>query len=100
MSRFVSKSPLVHVDLGSDEWVKVPAKLSFGFVEEFGDVQTDEKKTEKVVKLLSSVIKEWNLKDEAGAVVPITEASIRDLDMKTALVILEKATKMLEVPKA
>ena len=60
MSRFASKE-LRTIDLGNDEWVKIPVALSYKVVSEIEILSQNE--TEAAKKMLITCLKEWNLKD-------------------------------------
>ncbi len=93
MSKFVSDSDYSEIDIGDGDWVRVPKRLSFGFVEKYGGVGGTD--MEKTAQFVSQVIKSWNLKEEDGTDAPVTIENVRRLDMETCKLIVEKATEML-----
>lgn len=96
-NRFVGKNDLKQIDLGEGDWAKVQSKLSYGFVERFGNDVSDK---EKIIKMLLFTIKEWNLIDpDTGNIAEINVENLRKLDMDITILILEEATKMISVPK-
>lgn len=100
-SRFVSENEVKIIDLGNDEWVKIPARLSFGFSSRFEElVQGKEgKETEKISKLLIQVIKEWNIKLPDGSVPPVSVEMIEQLDVETLKVIMAEVKTLMGVSK-
>jgi len=85
-SRFVSDDELLTVDLGEGDWVKVPKRLPYGLVEKMagGSAMND---GARATAFMKSIIKEWNLTDNDGKGVAITEDSIRKLDIETINII-------------
>lgn len=102
-SRFVGKSELTTVELEGGDWVKIPARLSFGFVEDFQAAQEKEGMG-KVAEFLAQMIKEWNLVDDQGVIAPIDLEHLRALELKDVMDIAtkinEKITDLVDVPKA
>lgn len=100
MSRFVNAS-LRQIDLGNDEWVKVPSGVSFKDLAQVGLDNVDLGEIKKTVSLLVMFIKEWNLKindtDESPA--PINEETISQLDMPTVKAIMDVLKPMISVEK-
>lgn len=91
MSRFVS-TRLQTIDLGNDEWVKIPTALSYADVLEFTSVK-DELQLSKV--MLVKCIKEWNIKNEDGNIPELNETNILTLDLPTIQLISSELTKLL-----
>lgn len=91
MSRFASKE-LQMIDLGDGEWVKIPTALSYKVV-----LEINSSKDESVIakNLLTTCIKEWNLKDENGDVPEVNEENILQLDVQTITKITEAITKLV-----
>lgn len=97
MSRFVNPNDLHKIDLGDDEWVEVPKKLSYGMISDLGDI--DSSNSEKTTKLLLTVIKSWNLKNDKGTVLPVNEANIKMLDIPTVTEISDYIATMIDLGK-
>lgn len=96
MNRFVKVGELKQIDLGEGDWVKIPAKFSFEFLTQFGDIKNN---SEKSLKLVQNAIVEWNLKDENGNDMPPTPDNIKSLDVQTATAILEVILPMISIEK-
>lgn len=98
--RLVKESNLQTIELGGGDWVKIPTKFSAGFVEDYSSSSDEEKKDSH---LLAKSIKEWNLLDENGQLLPINVDIVRQLsleDMNTILdAILKAVGKVKKVPK-
>lgn len=97
MSRFVDPNKLVQIDLGDGDWVKVPERLSYGMISSIGNV--DKNNAESTTKLLTLVIKEWNLKDDEGELVTISKENILTLDVQTVTVIATEVAEMMNIDK-
>jgi|TARA_Y100000310_G_C20510122_1_gene728413 hypothetical protein len=97
-NRFVEENDLKQIDLGDGDWVKIPEAISYGIIESLGTLDTKDPK--QLTAFLSTLLKEWNLKDASDAVVPITEEAIKKLEFKTISQIMEEVNKQLVVPKA
>lgn len=96
MSRFVSHN-IKNIDLGNDEWIAIKADISY---EIFEKLQPDEnlegkKDFKHGKKILFAFITDWNLKDDKGEKVPVTEQSILDLNMETLNLIINEITKIM-----
>ena len=99
-NRFVTNSDLKQIDLGDGDWVKIPKRFSYGFVEKFGDLaEADGGKGERMMSMLEFLVREWNLKDETGSVVAISKETLRTLELETAMQIMKEATDSLTIPK-
>lgn len=96
-SRFVKSDELRQIDLGDGDWVKVPARYSYAFVQEFAQAQ-ESNDLKRTAGFLLQMIKEWNLKD-GEEVALIDQEHIEALEVDTFRVILEKITETLSVPK-
>jgi hypothetical protein len=79
MSRFASKK-LRQIDLGNDEWVKIPTGLSYSQVL---SLTSHANEAEVSKAMLIECIKEWNLKDEDGVLQELTADNIMNLDIIT-----------------
>lgn len=96
-SRFVDPNELRQIDIGDGDWVKVPVRFSYGFIEQFQEAQGSD--TEKAAQFLEQMIKKWNLKLPSGEVAPIDVDHIRTLEVATFMLIMENVTKGLDIPK-
>lgn len=97
-NRFVDENDLKQIDLGEDDWVKVPARISYGLVAKMGDLEA-ENDMEKITKFIVPILKEWNLKDSTGEVVEITEENILRLEISTVKQIIEQVVPMITLEK-
>lgn len=95
-SRFVDPKELKKIDLGDGDWVKIPTRFSYGFVEKFSEAQG--KDTDKITGFLVQFIKEWNLEKD-GIVAEITIDNLRELETDIVKIITEEITSMLSLPK-
>jgi len=93
---FVNDNDLQTIDMGDEDWVKIPAKLSFGFVSQFE--QSDGNNLEKTATFLVQLIKEWSAKDENG-MLPITIENIKKLEVGTLKKIVESVMPLTQVEK-
>lgn len=59
-------------------YVDVKSKLVLGDIAEINDAESD---IDKAIALLTTLVKDWNFTDEAGAVLPITRDNINKLDV-------------------
>jgi len=91
MSRFASKE-LRTIDLGDGEWVKIPTALSYGTVLAINSGKSSESDVARA--MLVACIKEWNLKDEKGVQLDLTEENILDLDIQTITLITGEITPL------
>lgn len=91
MSRFASKE-LRTVDLGDGEWIKIPTALSYSTVLAINSGSKDEASIAK--SMLVACIKDWNLKDENGIQLDVTEENILSLDIRTITQITEEITPL------
>ena len=104
-SRFVDENDLIQIDLGDDDWVKIPRRLPYGVVEKMtgGTGMSD---GARATAFLKAIIKEWNLTDSEGKGVAVSEDNIRKLDIATvnmigqAIAPLLEQTKKAEMPSA
>lgn len=97
MSHFVSIDDLTQIDFGDGEWVKIPARLSYGFLEQADSFDGSE--IAKTTKFLSLLIKEWSLKEADGSVPKITDENIRRLDFQTIKQIMKEVTPLISLEK-
>jgi hypothetical protein len=95
MSKFIDEKQLKQIDLGDGEWVKIPEKISYGTIADFGGV--DGTDIEKTTKFLITFIKEWNLKDGDGNVPEVTEDNVKRLDVGTIRTIMEGIMPLITV---
>jgi hypothetical protein len=78
MSDFVSKK-LKEIDLGNGKFVKIPEEVSYGEIIDY--TKMNEKGGDASINGLIMFLKEWNLKDDSGNVVEISEENIRRLNV-------------------
>ena len=95
-NRFVKPGDLLQIDLGDGDWVKVPSRFSYGFVQNFSDIETGDVK--KIAGFLLQMLKEWNLKD-GDEIAEIDQEHLESLDVDTFKTIMEAVTKLLTLPK-
>lgn len=93
MNRFVSNKThritLPNQDQSqSEDWVEV--KTAFTFEEIIGVHEESATKAAISINLLKTALVSWNLKDEEGNEVPLTEENIRRLEMVTVTVIMKE----------
>lgn len=98
MQRFVDPTILVTIDLGDNDWVKVPRAVSFDTAAEFEGAETLTN-VEKTAKFLATIIKEWNLTIDDGTLAPINEVMVRQLDIRTLKTIMEVVKPLFVVEK-
>lgn len=79
MSRFAS-TKLRQIDLGNDEWVKIPTGLSYSQVLSLTSYSNE---AEVSKAMLLECIKEWNIKDEDGNIPELNADNIMKLDIIT-----------------
>jgi hypothetical protein len=91
MSRFAS-TKLQTIDLGNDEWVKIPTALSYAVVIKL-TASTNEAEMSK--SMLIECIKEWNIKDEEGNIPELNEENILKLDVPTITLISNKILPLI-----
>jgi predicted DNA-binding antitoxin AbrB/MazE fold protein len=102
MSRFTRFDELKKIDLGDGDWVKVPSRFSFKFVEQYANFEIGDEKNnlKKIGTFLTAVIKQWNLKDPDGKEVEVNAENIADLDLETSLKIAEESMNLFKsLPK-
>lgn len=94
MSRFASDK-LQTIDLGNDEWVKIPVAMAFREVmdyrKKYGNDMADHA---AALGMVLMCLKEWNIKDEDGNVPEITEENILKLDIPTINLITTYTTPL------
>jgi len=101
-NRFTKYDELIQVDLGDGDWVKIPSRFSFDFIEKYANFDPDGAKNnmEQIGTFLCAVVKDWNLKDKEDKKVPVTEAAIRDLDLDTAMQVVNASMDLFKtLPK-
>jgi hypothetical protein len=103
MYRFVDDNELQTVDMGDGDWIKIPAKLSYGFVSKFGDMKKEVAPGDvgKVLGFLVGLVKEWNFKmnKEGDEIAPITEEYLNMLDIGTLNAMVAAITPLMTVEK-
>ncbi len=92
MSRFASKE-LRRIDLGNEEWIKIPEALSYKTVLAINSWKKNESET--ATAMLMECVKEWNLKDDNGVDVILNEENLLALDIPTINIITEEITKLI-----
>lgn len=100
-SRFVDPSKFERIELGDGDWVEIPARLAYEFVENF---QFMDNVNDRINGVLIHAIKNWNLVDANGEPAEITIENIKMLDttdiFKIFVAVNEKVDSQLSVPKA
>lgn len=91
MSRFVSNKSK-RIDLGDDEWIELPEEISF---QEYTEIKSVTGEVAMSKKMFTTMIKAWNLKDESGTVLPVTEENIMRLNIDTITIISDELTKLI-----
>ena len=96
-NRFVSNQ-LITIDLGDGDWVKVPEQVSYEFMTDLYDTPAlqNASNSRRSIHLLSSIIKEWNLK-ENGVDVPVTPENVARLDVATVNTIMTVVAPKLNI---
>lgn len=94
MSRFAGKkTKRVHLlnDDGTDsgDWVDLKSSFSFQDIIDFNNAK-DTGSQEAAFKFVKDAIRAWNLKDDDGKDVPVSEETILDLDMETITAIMKE----------
>jgi len=99
--RFVNENEFTTIDVGDGDWVKIPARLSYGFVAQFEDVKegTNVKQLDKIAGMLAQCIKDWNFKMENDEVAPINKEMISKLEIPTVKLIVGEITSLMGVEK-
>ncbi len=85
--------------MGDGDWIKIPSRLSYGFVSQFGDMKKDQADTAKVIGLLVKVVKEWNFKLADGSLAEISEDNFRKLEITTIQTMVAAITPLMTVEK-
>lgn len=85
--RFVNEDALETLDLGDGDWVKVPQKVSYETLEQIAETGGTEIAMAR--QMLQLTVREWNFVDEEGKEVPVTDETIRKLDIPTIKAIVE-----------
>jgi len=97
MLKLVDENELMTIDMGDGDWVKIPARLSFGFVSEFQGVTGEN--VEKTATFLLKLLKEWSIKDENGLMLPITKENVLKLDIPSLVAITAAIKPLTTVEK-
>jgi len=99
MSYFKAQE-LKKITLLSDKkyWIEVIADLKYGDIKAFANVSQDGNIdfAARADVFLQTVIKNWNLDDEDGNVLPVTPENIDKLAQADAVMILEAAGSLVE----
>lgn len=94
---FVNDDELMTIDMGDNDWVKVPAKLSFGFVSSFEHIKGGD--LEKTAHFLVQLIVDWSAKTPEGEKLPISIENIKKLEVTSLKKIMEQIIPLTEVEK-
>ena len=88
---------LHQVDLGDGEWVKIPSAYSYFDSMELLRAQAGKSTDEQagLNKMLTVIVKEWNMKDAEGKPAELNEENIAFLDYGTVNTILAELNKLL-----
>lgn len=97
MSHFVSEG-LTRLDLGNGEWIDIKPKLSVGDFEKIAADGRGETPETRIVAVLLTVIKAWNLKDD-NKEMPINRQSIERLEQDIALQIITQVGEHNQLKK-
>lgn len=97
MSKFVSNE-LITIDLGDEEWVKIPKEISFEDCQGFSDAGIEG--FEQSLNLLKKFIREWNLKDDSGNPVELTVDNIKKLKIEIINEIQSHLVKLVSAVSA
>lgn len=87
------------IDMGDGDWIRIPARLSYGFVSQFGDMKGAGEGAEKVIGFLAKLVREWNFALKDGTPAPVTEDNIRRLDIATINAMVAAITPLMTVEK-
>jgi hypothetical protein len=111
MGHFVTDE-VDRIDLGEGDWVDIKRQMSYGddqkLVASYMNVQARVRAGEPDVDislgtgnitLLALNIKDWNLKDESGQLMPIAETTIQRLNKSTATKLVEEINRRNPPPK-
>jgi len=103
MYRFVDDNELQRVNMGDGDWIEIPAKLSYGFVSQFGDMKKEggTLAMEKVMGFLVKLVKNWSFKatKDGDEIAPINEENIKRLDIVTLNAMVAAITPLMTVEK-
>jgi hypothetical protein len=93
MSHFVSNKT-IPIDLGGGEIVNIRESLSFDQILPFMKMQEEgTPQMALTIPLLVAAIASWNLLDDDGASVEVSEENIRKLKLETIMAVGEKVAK-------
>jgi len=90
-SKFVSDK-LRQIDLGDGSFAKIPEELSFKDVQDIDMMNKNGSSQSEIIKI---VVREWNLSEDGGQILPITEENIGRLNLQTAKILSDAIAKML-----
>ncbi len=79
-------------------WVEIVTDLKYGDLKSFATLGQDGAVDfgASADVFLTTVIKNWNLDDEAGTILPVTPENINKLEQADALMILNEAGNLVE----
>lgn len=92
MSRFAS-TKLREIDLGDGDIIKIPVALSYKQVLALTSHETE---AEISKAMLMECIREWNLKDDDGNDVPVTEENIMNLKIDVIQIVTNELLPLLD----
>lgn len=101
MYRFVDDDEFQRVDMGDGDWIEIPAKLSYGFVSQFGDMKKEVEggNVTKVIAFLQKLVKNWSFQLKDGTVAPITEENLKKLDIGTINAMASAVAPLMTIEK-
>jgi hypothetical protein len=81
-----------------DYWVEVVTDLKYGDLKSFASMDKDGGVdfAASADVFLQTIIKNWNLDDDAGTVLPVTPENINRLSQADALLIMNEATALVD----
>lgn len=83
MSHFITKE-LTTIQLDEKYWVKIPKEFSFYEAEKINNLKNQQDNEVGVIKqILLILIKEWNLEDDGGVIVPVNDEYVSLLKPET-----------------
>jgi len=92
MSRFAS-TKLRDIDLGDGDIIRIPVSLSYKQVLALTSHSTE---AEISKAMLIECIREWNLKDDDGNDVPVTEENIMNLKIDVIQIVTNELLPLLD----
>lgn len=101
MYRFVDDNEFQRVDMGDGDWIEIPAKLSYGFVSQFGDLkkEVENGNMKKVINFLEKLVKNWSFKLKDDTIAPINEEYLMKLDIGTINAMATAITPLMTIEK-